>query len=417
MELRLLGGVTLDGPEPASAQLERPQSVALLAYLLLGAPDGFHQRDTLTALFWPESDHERARASLRKALYQLRKALGDGVIVNRGRSLVGVEPSHLWCDASELLRASESGEHERVVSLYRGELMPGFFLSDAPEFERWLDSLRARLRDRTQEAALSLADEAEEEGRLAESLFWLERVGGMSRVSEHVVRRIMALHATLGDRAEALRTYSQHVDRLERELQIEPAAETKRLARQIRDDDGSVPETSVDAGGPSTDAGDRIAHVDRSGREGDDADRDFGVRDPDTGLHDARGFAHSARERWGLARHLELPLTLVVVDVENGGRLQEGAEGGTTPRAVRYAARVLSASCRGSDVVGRLDRGRLGVLAFGPRESVEEGLRKRVEERLREVEGGNGSGSVPPPVMNLRATELGAEDLAGLTPR
>lgn len=399
MELRLLGGLALEGSERERALLERPQSVAFLAYLLLGSPDGFHQRDTLTALFWPESDHERARASLRKALYQLRKALGDGVVVNRGRGRVGVEPGGVWCDAAELLRASESGEHERVVSLYRGELMPGFFLSDAPEFERWLDSLRARLQDRAQEAALTLADVADEEGRPAESLFWLERVGGISRVSERVVRRIMVLHATLGDRAEALRTYSQHVDRLARELQIEPAAETKRLARQIRDGEGSVTDTSVEAGRSSL------------------LDGDLGVRDPDTGLRDAPGFAHSARERWGMARRLELPLTLVVVDVENGGPSNGGAERGTTARAVRYAARVLSASCRGSDVVGRLDGGRLGVLAFGSRESVEEGLRRRVEGRLQEVDGGDGAGSVPPPVMNLRATELGAADLAGLTPR
>lgn len=151
-----------------------------------------------------------------------------------------------------------------------------------------------------------------------------------------------------------------------------------------------------------------------AGVEADDAERDLDVRDPETGLHDARGFAHVARERWRLARRLELPLTLVLVNVENDGRLHEGTERGTTARTVRYAARVLSASCRGADVLGRLDRSRLGVLAFGSRESVEEGLRRRVAERLQRV---GGDGPVSPPAMNLLATELGAEDLEDLIPR
>lgn len=532
MELRLLGGLALDGLASASTPLERPQSTALLAYLLLGSPNGYHQRDTLTGLFWPDSNHERARASLRKALYRLRKDLGDGVIVNRGRGRVGVEPGDIWCDAAELLAASAAGDHERVVSLYRGELMPGFFLSDTPGFERWLHSRRVRLRDRAQEAALALADEAEEEGRLAESLFWLERAEGISRGSERVVRRMMELRASLGDRTEALRKYGEHVERLERELQIEPGTEIQRLAQQIRDGGGSLARTASAVGSSTPPAGDpgvggsaeagtedrfrklldtlpdviyetdasgHLTYVNRAGarlaglprerligmhcqdlvredhkdrllefylrqieertpetycefpcvaadgrevwigqhvrlvvREGDvvgaravardvtvrkrldEARRNLTVRDPDTGLHNARAFSLFARERWQLARRLELALTLVVVTVENDDRIHENGGGGTVARSLVRAARVVCASCRDSDVVGRLDRSRLGVLAVGSPEVIEEGLYERVEASVRTVEGIDGDSSAPPPVLSLRARELREEDLEDL---
>lgn len=524
----------MEGPERASAVLNRPQSAALLSYLLLGSPDGFHQRDTLTALFWPESSHERARASLRKALYHLRNALGDGVIVNRGRGRVGIEPGCLRCDAAELLGAAAADDDERVVSLYRGELMPGFFLSDAPEFERWLDSMRAKLWDRALAAALTLADEAEEGGRLTESLFWLERAEGITSGSERVVRRIMALHATLGDRAEALRTYDEHADRLERELQIEPGVELQRLAQELRDGRATAARAvhgfGVDAPGAGdsesgiegppeasadrrfrkmldslpdvvyeTDASGHLTYINQAGarlaglprerllgtmyldlvredhrdrvlefylrqieertpvtycefpcvaadgrevwigqqvrlllREGaivgtlgvarninarrklEATRRNLTVRDPDTGLHDARDFALLARERWRLARRLEQPLTLVVVTVEDDDRIQEDGEHGGVARDLGHAARIVAASCRDSDVVGRLDQSRLGVLAIGAPESIEEALQQRIGTNLWRAEEVGGDRSSPAPALGLRATELETEDLEDL---
>lgn len=41
--------------------LAQPKRTALLAYLVLASPRGFHRRDTLLTVFWPEFDQERAR--------------------------------------------------------------------------------------------------------------------------------------------------------------------------------------------------------------------------------------------------------------------------------------------------------------------------------------------------------------------
>ncbi|PYN06912.1 MAG: alpha/beta hydrolase, partial [Candidatus Rokuibacteriota bacterium] len=63
--------------EPGSAiALPTRKSQALLAYLAL--PVGrAHPRDKLAALLWGGMREESARASLRQALFAIRRALGD----------------------------------------------------------------------------------------------------------------------------------------------------------------------------------------------------------------------------------------------------------------------------------------------------------------------------------------------------
>jgi len=66
IEFRTLGTLDLragDGRELHSL-LAQPKRVALLAYLCIAVPRGYHRRDTLRGLFWPESAQEHARTSL-----------------------------------------------------------------------------------------------------------------------------------------------------------------------------------------------------------------------------------------------------------------------------------------------------------------------------------------------------------------
>src|SRR5256885_10084010 len=94
IRLRVLGGLSLEGNrEPELEALAgQPKAMALLVYLAVARPRGFHQRDRLVGLFWPELDQERARASLRKTLHRIRQGLGDEVVVSRGTESLGIAP-------------------------------------------------------------------------------------------------------------------------------------------------------------------------------------------------------------------------------------------------------------------------------------------------------------------------------------
>src|SRR6187549_2358356 len=107
---RILGPIRLSGPDGQSHDdvVSQPRRLALLAYLVMQAPRGFTRRDALFPVFWPELDQDRARGALRQALYVLRGALGDGVIVSRGAEEVGLAPGALWCDALEFERACDA---------------------------------------------------------------------------------------------------------------------------------------------------------------------------------------------------------------------------------------------------------------------------------------------------------------------
>ena len=60
----------------------------------------------------------------------------------------------LFCDEHECHTADRA---EQALELFRGALLEGLHVSDAPEFERWLDSEREQLRRRASEAAEHLA--------------------------------------------------------------------------------------------------------------------------------------------------------------------------------------------------------------------------------------------------------------------
>ena len=236
IELRMLGRLSLtaaDGREVRTL-LGQPRRFALLAYLAAATPPGFHRRDSLLALFWPELDQEHARTALRQALRVLRTALGSGVLVNRGDEDVGLDFGLVWSDVAAFERASDAGEWLEATDLYRGPLLEGFFISDGPEFERWLESERARLREEAARAARALIEQCESRGNLTTAAHWARRAVELAPNDEALVRRLISVLDQHGDRASALQAYQAFARRLAAEYDAEPAAETQALVAAVR---------------------------------------------------------------------------------------------------------------------------------------------------------------------------------------
>jgi len=161
MAVRLMGSVEIRDASGSRLDALTAQSklFALLSYLVTAQPRGFHRRDKLVALFWPESSQEQARHSLSQALHVLRDELGEAVIMNRGGEDVAIDQAAISCDVVEFERAVDAGEHDRALKLYRGDFLEGWFIREAPEFERWLEDERTRLREKAAGAAWALAHE------------------------------------------------------------------------------------------------------------------------------------------------------------------------------------------------------------------------------------------------------------------
>ena len=236
VEFRTLGSLDLKGEDGRQlhALLAQPKRIALLTYLAVATPRGFHRRDTLLALFWPDLDQERARQALRQALHVLRRTLGPEVILARGDDEIAVDRARLWCDAVEINEALDAGADEKGLELYRGDFLEGFFLSNVPEFERWVDGVRTRLRARAAKAALHVAEQEAAAGHAVEAAHWARRASALAIDDEASLRRLIALLHRVGDRAGALRAHDEFARRMAREYEAEPSAETQALMRTVR---------------------------------------------------------------------------------------------------------------------------------------------------------------------------------------
>jgi DNA-binding SARP family transcriptional activator/Tol biopolymer transport system component len=263
IELRVLGSLELTGSGERDLEglRRKPKRAALLAYLA-AAPNTFQRRDRLLSLFWPELDLAHARAALSQALHLLRTALGDSAIVARGDEEIALNGGIVWCDSRAFELALDAGRAAEALALYRGELLDGFFIADAPEFERWLDRERERLRHLASRAAWAVAEQRARDGDAVEAARLARRAADFVPADEAVTRRLMQFLRELGDKAAALRAYEAFASQLASEFEVAPSAETQALAAAIRHEprfanyDSSVttlpaPAASAPASGPT----------------------------------------------------------------------------------------------------------------------------------------------------------------------
>ncbi|MEK7401876.1 MAG: BTAD domain-containing putative transcriptional regulator [Gemmatimonadota bacterium] len=228
LELSDAAGHTID------AILARQRRVALLVYLAVEGRGGFVRRESLFRVFWPELDQARARAALRQSLYVLRSEVGEDVVVARGAEEVGVSAA-LECDATKFEEQAAAGRFTDARALYRGPFLNAFFISDAPEFERWVDERRDTFRRRAAACEQQLAAAARERGDLTAATAHLRQALELEPTDEATLRQLMRVLESASDRGAALREYAQYAEQLRRDYEIEPSAETHGLAEEIRE--------------------------------------------------------------------------------------------------------------------------------------------------------------------------------------
>ena len=189
IQLRLFGTLELSASDgrDLTALARRSKRTALLLYLAAAVPRGLHRRDTLLALFWPELDEANARSALSQALYVLRNALGEQAIVTRGDDEVGIAREVVWCDVQVFEAELDAGHFAEALALYRGELLNGFSLGDAPEYGRWVDQERARLQHRAAEAGWAWAESRAASGDGVQATHWARWAAALVPADEAVI--------------------------------------------------------------------------------------------------------------------------------------------------------------------------------------------------------------------------------------
>jgi predicted ATPase/DNA-binding SARP family transcriptional activator len=230
LRLSLLGRFGLQ-QDSQSVALRTRKAESLLAYLVLYPAR--HTREELAALFWGDTPEPQARASLRAALADLRRALGPDIILS-DRMFVEYNPgSGLRVDALEFRAQAAAfiGEDRADPAafdpgLYAGELLSG-------HYDDWVLAERERLRQLYLEALLHRVRRLRALACYDEAIAGARQALEVEPAEERVHQQLIALYSLTGNRPAAMRQLELCRRTLKEELDVEPAPETLALAETI----------------------------------------------------------------------------------------------------------------------------------------------------------------------------------------
>jgi len=234
LDITLLGGFVVRVPSGAAVSLPTKKSQALLAYLAV-PPGQAHPRDKLATLLWGDMQEPQARASLRQAIFAIRKAFPAGDPLRQEGGSVALASESVSVDVAKFEQLALEGSREALehaTALYRGVLLDGLALREAP-FEEWLIGERLRLQELAVEGLARLLGLQRGAGDLEAAVHSAHRLLAIDPAQEPVHRVLMRLLVQLGRRGNALRQYQACVEALARELRVEPDPETKALYQEI----------------------------------------------------------------------------------------------------------------------------------------------------------------------------------------
>jgi DNA-binding SARP family transcriptional activator/TolB-like protein len=228
--LETFGKLALSGGATGTLSHQR-RRLALLALLAAAGERGL-SRDALLGYLWPDSTAENGRHSLEQLLHALRRSLGDSVF--SGVNPVRLDPGVIASDVNEFERALARGGLAEAVAVYNGPFLEGFYLNDAPEFERWSSTERARLANRYTEALSRLAGDAERAGDDAAVVNWRRRIADADPVSSRSALALMRALVAAGDRTSALQHARIYEALVQQELGSAPDPSIARYAAELR---------------------------------------------------------------------------------------------------------------------------------------------------------------------------------------
>jgi DNA-binding SARP family transcriptional activator/TolB-like protein len=231
LRLKTFGGLSIEGGGVGDRGRVRPRRLALLAIVAAAGPKGV-SREQVLAILWPDSEPERARHALSQTLYSLRRDLGVEPIDTTTAQL-RLDGTQIGADVADFRVAIAGKEWLAAGELYAGPFIEGFYLSEAPQFERWAEEQRSELAHDATRALERAAHAAEAAGRLEESAEQWLRLSQIDPLSGPFAAGYMETLCKLGQRGVARAHGEAHATLVRRELEAEPDAAVAALLVEL----------------------------------------------------------------------------------------------------------------------------------------------------------------------------------------
>ncbi|MEO6525909.1 MAG: BTAD domain-containing putative transcriptional regulator [Gemmatimonadaceae bacterium] len=208
----------------------RRKPLVLLTYLARRSPRPA-TRVELAALLWGERPDAKARQSLRQALLELHRLVGDRLqVTNDSARLVADD---LVLDVVQFEEDVEAGRDREAIGRWTGDFCDSGQEEDDSAFRAWADTERAGLRRRLTLAFERLLDGAASQGDSRESLAIARRWTALAPLDEHACLRLIACLRREGRAVDALAVHTSFVAKLHEQLDASPSRMFLQLARSL----------------------------------------------------------------------------------------------------------------------------------------------------------------------------------------
>ena len=227
--------VRRDGKPITVPEWQSRKIVRDLFFLVLAHPQGL-SKETIGAILWPDSSPAQLKLRFKNAIYHLRRALGQDVVLFDNNHYLfnhhidheyDVEAFLTWSEQAQAAAdtAGQVNAYQEATDLYRGPYLPE---ADGS----WVWHKREELRRTFQEAAIYLADHFLQIADHDQALAFCGRILADDACHEEAHRVAMHVHAASGDRAAVIRQFEDCRRHLS-EISASPSPQTLALRQSL----------------------------------------------------------------------------------------------------------------------------------------------------------------------------------------
>jgi LuxR family transcriptional regulator, maltose regulon positive regulatory protein len=212
------------------------QTARELFFYFLTLEDGV-TKEEICEIFWPEGTPEKLKTRFKNAIYRLRNAIPQQVILFENnlyyfnRTLDYEYDVEIFEDAVAIAKQSTGIKEKRIALQQVARLYKGEFLPEANS--TWVQFERERLWRLYVDSQLDLSQLCLEAGDLNEALVHCQRLLLKDPCLESAHRLVMTIHGRRGNRANVARQYEECCTALLNEFGVGPSSDTDALYDQL----------------------------------------------------------------------------------------------------------------------------------------------------------------------------------------
>lgn len=218
-------------------KLQSKKARAIVGALVLG--DEWKQpREVFDGLLWGDFDQEKARASVRNAVYEIQKAFNavGCAAFEADKETLEIKRERAVVDIWQAFEAARQGEV--VHSLLKVDRATDALLSDLETvdegFSSWLTAKRKSLHMRLTAILEDSLRRQQSTGASTNAESLARALMMLDPTQEEAVRTLIRARAAAGDVGGAFAIYKSFWERLESEFEIQPSKETQDLIVELR---------------------------------------------------------------------------------------------------------------------------------------------------------------------------------------